>query len=951
MNKIMKRVCVFVLLSGLGFTCNEVAANGKAKGLSSLGKRDPIWQIILATKKIATPYITQATKQVPQLKNRCLLGFVGLSALVGICACRKQIEQKAKLGWDYIKSGYNKLPLPFQVLVSAPIAITAGTLAAHYTSVVAPDKSTAEFLKKTAFTFTTGFVINKMTNIKKLFSEEQNPTDDLISKPVFEMLDSNENSDAISYEELSASCGEPQLQVFLNDLANRKCKNILLFGQSNTGKTTTAKDICAALHIDGMVVNASDLGAELYVGSAPKKINAVLEKMPSLSKGSVIVIDEADALLKESADFGQNNHQISVNKKIMDVLNLAHKNGLCIIMITNIRNPKEIPATIVNRFTRITGQSQGGYIIEKQLPTLLGRITICQRTVRETLKNTSDQTYLFPDLGAFCLHIAKFTDGCNNGEIASIVQKIIERHGRFAQNYQTAIVSIKTPYSLSIINRVINENNFEGLDQMIDFLGSLERATTDQKEKERIKKTKENYEERLEQSTKLRSNLMLNDYSIRMQDILALEKDPESIIEALETSMLTDLENALNPHKKRIEQLGKAQLKGYEQIVAAHKKLKECMPALLESLEAIKKAYPKESFKDLHENIEKFEKEIDEYIKDTTATKRAAIYRLDIFIKGKISKILEATFNASFSVFIVHGIAYETCVAEQGNGDTTRINLEKQQADLEATHKNPAAILDILKNTKMPAEDKVKALKKIIKEADMHGSNNSADAYKAVCRRYKHVKYYYETYRYHLPKMSRDDLLQVAQSVNHKLAFETITDSDIQQQNFENIILTELGIGPKATSLGGTLKSAAIKTIMTTWSCLKYPFTSPKQRLTFAGKISKKIARHGLDGDLDALELVKKVSTDPLKSKEIINREIVSAFLKKYDFTPSTDATALTNIFSAKPKDLYIRKGRDNILEVSADGKEFISLNTIRKEYEKHQIIEEDKKIETSTEV
>ena len=952
MNKVtIKKVCLLLLLGGLAPVSSEVQAVTKTKMLT----RDPLWQMVLATKKFATPYMKDLLIKVPQLQHPATpyaLGAAGLATLLGIYAARRPLKQQAEKGWGYVKWGYNQLPWPLQVLVAAPVGVVGGTLAAHYSSIIAPDKATGAFLKKTVFLGAFTGILYKMTDARSkiqefLSSESQNPADKIIGSPTTELYDPDlDDAEKINPNELIASCGEVDLKNYITDLANQKCKNLLLFGQSNTGKTTFVTDLCAALNIKALITQATELNAEIYVGSGEKKIKELLEKINDLPANTLVVIDEADNLLKASADYGQSGHQTSMNKMMMKILDTAHTKKLRVIMITNIRNPKEIPATIVNRFTRVTKKSLGGYIVEKGLPNLLGRQTICEKIVREAIKyayEQNNQNYLLPDLGSFSLYIAKYTAGCNNGEIVSIVRRIIEYHEKYASYGQTAIISVKSPFSLSIINQAIRENSFDGLDQMIDFLAGIERAASDKKDKERIQKAKERYEKELEESTKLRSTLILSDYSTSLLKILSSKGTIDSKIEQLETTIVPDLENALHPHKQRLEGLSIDCLKCNEQIITTDEKLTKSKTDLFDTLTKITNAYPQQTNQNLHNAIVNFKKSIEVYLEEPVQEKREAICNITNDLKNKVKSTLEAGFTTSVSTFYVNGMAYEKCIKSKDNTSKIIENLKEQETKLQDANKNTTAILNAILEQKISNQEKIESINKIVKDANLQSTDTSSDAYKKLCRLYKAVKVEYEKYKYHLPLMSRDDLLRVAQEVQRELDYETCEDWDIKKSNHDQIILNKLGVTVDKTSFGSTLKSITINTLKTTWNCATYPFTPAKQRRTYAARIGNKIERHGLSEELDALTLPEEtLSADPITSKEQLQKTIVKTFLATYKESKSSDNKSVQKILEAfnKEQDLHIRKGRDKILEVSADGKTFVSLNTISDECEKNQIKE-----------
>lgn len=932
MNKAMtNKICLLILWSGLSISFGEIQAVKKAGVL----QKDPIWQMVLATKKFATPYIKDLTTKFPQLKSPSApyaLSTLGISALLGLYAARKPLNKKLKQSFEYVQYRYNKLPMPLQWVIAAPFAVFGGTLAAHYSAVAAPDKTTSSLLKKTVFTGAASVIFNKMTNgsLHKLFTTNQNPADDLIGKPVSELYDPDlEDEENISYQELAASCGEPGLQCFLADLAKGKCKNLLLFGQSNTGKTQFSKDICAALKIPALVTQSTELNSEIYVGSGEKKFKDLIFDIKQLPENSIVVLDEADIFLEKNADGFQKNHQTSMNKMMMEILNTAHANKLRVIMVTNIRNPKEIPTTIVNRFTRVTGKSEGGYIVEKGLPNLLGRESICERAVREAIKNRRNQKYIFPDLGSFGLYITKYTAGCNNGEIVSIVNRIFELHDelleKYASNGNTAIISVKIPYSVRLINQALRENNFDGLDQMIDFLTSLEQTAQDKKEKERIKKEKEKYEKELEESTKLRSDLILNDYKLTLQETFS---SPNNVDQDLQL-IASYLEKALYPHQQRIEGLKADRTAKEKDITKAFDDLKTSKDELIKIIDSKFLTENKNTKKWYTKDAWPLVQTLNQYIKDPTEQNRKNLQKIEINTltsNDKLNEPEKLKLKHAYNDFIIKSSISSEALKVPQTITSLIEGLEKQHKQLQENNKAATNALDLIK------KNSIEELKNLF--APEHNAEDGGTTYIKLQTIYSEVVSEYEKYKYHLPLMSRDDLLKVAQEVQKALDYTTHKDFDIEAQNRDYIILNKLGVNIDKTLFASLVKSLTIATLKTTWNCIKYPFTSAKLRRTYAARISDKSKRNNIQ--FDEFKLVEQLSKNPVESKHTLQELIVSSFLEncknKYK-EQKTEKEIITNILKIDAKDLHIRKGRDKILEVSTDGKNFISLFDIAAEF------------------
>lgn len=935
MNKAMtNKIGLLILLSGLGISFGEIQAVKKAGVL----QKDPIWQMVLATKKFATPYIKDLTTKFPQLKSPSApyaLSTLGISALLGLYAARKPLNKKLKQSFEYVQYRYNKLPMPLQWVIAAPFAVFGGTLAAHYSAVAAPDKTTSSLLEKTVFTGAASVIFNKMTNgsLHKLFTTNQNPADDVVSKPASKFYDpALENEENISsYQELVASCSETELRYFLADLANGECKNLLLYGQSNTGKTTFAKDICAALKRQALITQSTELNSEIYVGSGEKKFKDLIVAMKQLPESAIVVLDEADIFLAENADGLQKNHQLSMNKMIMEILNTAHANKLCVIMITNIRNPKEIPPTIVNRFTRVTEKSEGGYIVEKGLPNLLGRESICERAVREAIKNKKNQKYIFPDLGSFGLYIAKYTAGCNNAEIVNIVNRIFKFHEEYASNGNTAIISVKIPYSVRLINQALRENNFDGLDQMIDFLASSEQTAQDKKEKERIKKEKEKYEKELEESTKLRSDLILNDYKLTLQETFS---SPNNVDQDLQL-IASYLEKALYPHQQRIEGLKADRTAKEKDITKAFDDLKTSKDELIKIIDSKFLTENKNNKK--NKNTQKWYTKdawplvqaLNQYIKDPTKTNQENLQKLKISTLAASNKLNEPEqlkLKHAYNDFIIKSSISSEALKVPQTITSLIEGLEKQHKQLQENNKAATNALDLIK------KNSIEELKNLF--APEHNAEDGGTIYIKLQTIYSEVVSEYEKYKYHLPLLSRDDLLKVAQEVQKALDYTTHNDFDIEAQNRDYIILNKLGVNIDKTLFASTVKSLTIATLKTTWNCIKYPFTSAKKRRTLSTRISDKSKRNNIQ--FDEFKLVEQLSKNPVESKHTLQELIVSSFLEncknKYK-EQKTEKEIITNILKTDAKDLHIRKGRDKILEVSTDGKNFISLFDIAAEF------------------
>ena len=125
-----------------------------------------------------------------------------------------------------------------------------------------------------------------------------------------------------------------------------RIKRILLHGAPGNGKTTLAELAAHEMGINFVLVNSSLLGTE-YVNSVAQNLMRKIE--PHLNRPCLILLDEADSILREST--GSNDPARGVAQQVWQVLDglgkLPH-----VVIIGTTNNIKNIPEPVQSRFSK-----------------------------------------------------------------------------------------------------------------------------------------------------------------------------------------------------------------------------------------------------------------------------------------------------------------------------------------------------------------------------------------------------------------------------------------------------------------------------------------------------------------------------------------------------------------------------------------------------------------------
>jgi len=124
-----------------------------------------------------------------------------------------------------------------------------------------------------------------------------------------------------------------------------KVKRILLYGVPGNGKTTLAELAAHEMGVNFVLINSSLLGTE-YVNSVAQNLMRKIE--PHLNRPCVILLDEADSILREAT--GNNDPNQGIAQQVWQVLDelckLPH-----VVIIGTTNNIKNMPAPMQSRFS------------------------------------------------------------------------------------------------------------------------------------------------------------------------------------------------------------------------------------------------------------------------------------------------------------------------------------------------------------------------------------------------------------------------------------------------------------------------------------------------------------------------------------------------------------------------------------------------------------------------
>ncbi len=461
--------------------------------------------------------------------------------------------------WTWTQRQFNRQHWFVRAAVAAPTSMLLSALICRYAALIPMpgtvwDTTSLNERRKLAYNTlfgTLSFIIfQKMSGtLQELRGTISGETSEQNSGEMGEFIEPDESKKELDAEDLDLMCSEDGLKAFIFDLKEGKTKNLLLKGTSNTGKTTFARDLANALDRPLFILNASkNLFQGQYFGDLQKKFEHLRQHIESmnLDRGSIVCLDEVDQFIKEFGDAQHQNLQLVTNKSLMDLQDSLSRQGIILIMLTNVTDDSLIKDQIRNRILRVIKDDNGeivcdgGYIVLKENPNIVARGAICKRTVEDALTSSNSATTpIFEDVKSFCYHIAKYTDGCNNGEVVAVVKQILEDLRTESPLSSNILVSLKNEECLGKINTtLLSQLNMVIKNRDEELQAATANKTTSEKIKVEIRNS-------VIDLKNLKSNLVLYSYKQTLKQIFKLPQEQK--IQNL-TLLKTDLATALHPY-------------------------------------------------------------------------------------------------------------------------------------------------------------------------------------------------------------------------------------------------------------------------------------------------------------------------------------------------------------------------------------------------------------------